>query len=119
MLRYSSDQYVRIIPRVLKSRPLGRLVEQGTLFKQRGLVSELSDTAKSAGAASGVSRRAVFSGLFVTVAVPVLARGEPDLHDAVRLNAEALAASMKALHGREWNVRIDHEQRVVLVMADS
>jgi hypothetical protein len=63
-----------------------------------------------------VNRRAVFSGL---VAAAIIPKAEAAMSPAeqVESDAKALAASMRALHGGEWDVRIDHAQQLVLVIS--
>lgn len=66
----------------------------------------------------GVSRRAVVAGLFALPALDA-AQAAIDPHERVRRDADALAASMRALHGRECRVCVDHQARMVVVIASS
>jgi hypothetical protein len=75
------------------------------------------ECAESSGA--GVSRRSVVAGLFAgAVIIPAVAESAVDPYERVRLDAEALAASMKALHGGEWSVRANHDRCYVAVSRD-
>lgn len=73
---------------------------------------------KTAGAAYEPSRREVFSVLFAAAAVTPVSMPEPDLCGTVDRDAATLAASMQALHGGVWRARVNHEQRVVVVMSE-
>jgi hypothetical protein len=67
----------------------------------------------------GVTRRSIFAGLFAGAVIgPVAAEAAVDPYERVRQDAEALAASMKAMHGGEWTVRVSHERRYVAVSRD-
>jgi hypothetical protein len=65
---------------------------------------------------ANVSRRAVFSGLIAATIIPK-AEAAVSPAEQVESAARVLAASMKALHGGEWDVRIDHAQQLVLVIS--
>lgn len=66
--------------------------------------------------ATTVSRRSMVAGL---LAFPVAgaARSEVDPFEEVRRCADALAASMAALHGEECRVCIDHVAKTAVVCA--
>ncbi len=49
---------------------------------------------------------------------PAAARPGRDLYEEISRNAEALAASMQALHGGSWMVTVDHEVGLVAVAPD-
>jgi hypothetical protein len=65
----------------------------------------------------GVSRRTVVAGLLAAVAASTAeATAKPD--EEVARAAAALAASMKALHGGEWSVRVSHRHGYITVSRD-
>lgn len=69
--------------------------------------------------AGAVSRRSVVAGLFASAAAsPTIAETSIDPHERVRLAADELAASMKALHGGEWSTRISHKHGYAKVSRD-
>jgi uncharacterized protein (DUF2141 family) len=65
-----------------------------------------------------LSRRAVVAGLFAASAATPSAADVADPRDRVRRAADALAASMKALHGGQWSVRISHDHGYAAVSRD-
>lgn len=62
----------------------------------------------------GVSRRAVLGGVLASASVVNVEAGEGPV-ERVRKDAERLAASMQAIHGGEWKIRIDHHACLVIV----
>ena len=82
---------------------------QATGVRQDNAKADLADT--------GVSRRAVLAG-FVTVASARKAGADPDPYRQVEMAMEALVASMRAIHGGEWSMRINHEQGYAQVSRD-
>lgn len=66
--------------------------------------------------AHNINRRALLSGaLALPLATPAAAAIDP--FDRVKRDAETLGSSMAAVHGGEWDIRIDHAQRLVLVIS--
>ncbi|MHC2298204.1 hypothetical protein [Rhizobium mongolense] len=70
-----------------------------------------------------INRRQALGALASAVVVaPVAARivhtTEADPADRVRIDAEALADSLKALHGGSWSIQISHETGFVAVSKD-
>lgn len=85
-------------------------------MRGEGAVKEMAVTSRAdkADGTSGFSRRSVFAGLFAAAAIGK-AEASPDPHKKVESDAAALAASMRALHGGEWRVMVDHELRYAAV----
>lgn len=65
----------------------------------------------------GVSRRALVAGL---LALPAIAPAQAaiDPYERVKRDADALAASMQALHGGTWGIRINHDRAYAAVTRD-
>lgn len=66
---------------------------------------------------TGPSRRALIYGLAATAtAWGVEARTSPQ--EEIRQAAQIISDKMQELHGGKWVTRIDHERRVVVIMAE-
>lgn len=61
-----------------------------------------------------VGRRFLISGLLAATLVPAAA-SEPDIFNQAQQNADALAASMAAIHGGKWKVCLNHDAGFVLI----
>jgi hypothetical protein len=61
-----------------------------------------------------INRRSVFAGLFAALTIGQ-AKAAPGPREQVDIDAAALAASMKTLHGGEWRIFLDHDAGFVLI----
>ncbi|WP_353641354.1 hypothetical protein [Mesorhizobium sp. WSM2239] len=63
-----------------------------------------------------VRRRSVLVALLAATALkPTLAEATMDPYERISRDAKALAASMAALHGGEWQVCVNHDAEFALI----